>query len=239
MISQITNAIGSGLSGLMNLVPTPGKLTIISVSDYDPVPIPTGIPPYIAMFNPENWQIQEANTHNNTQALGQHKAENRYVNTQASKLNFDLLIDGTGASGEKREVIADITQLRLTVGFNGDEHRNNKFFIIWGTKTFRGVLDSMSVKYTLFRPNGTPLRATVSLSFTEDTSRKKGLLEANLQSADLTHTRMVLKNDRLDLLCFYVYRDSRHYIEVARANGLTTFRKLPEGQELVFPPIEK
>jgi hypothetical protein len=239
MITQITTAIGSGLSGLMNLVPTPGKLTIISVSKYDPVPIPTGIPPYVAMFNPENWQIQEANRHNSTQALGENKAEQRYVSSDASRLSFDLIIDGTGASGEKREVLADVAQLRLTTGFNGDEHRNNKFFIIWGSKTFRGVLESMTVKYTLFRPNGTPLRATVTMAFVEDVSRKKSLLEANLQSADLTHQRRVLKNDRLDLLCYYVYRDSRHYMEVARANGLTTFRKLPEGQELIYPPVEK
>lgn len=239
MISQITSAIGGGLGGLMNLVPTPGKLTIISVSKYDPVPIPTGIPPYVAMFNPENWQVQESNTHNNTQAIGARGSQQRYVASPASRLNFDLIIDGTGASGEKREVLADIAQLRLTVGFNGEEHRNNKFFIIWGTKTFRGVLESMSVKYTLFRPNGTPLRATVSMSFAEDTSRQKSLLEANLQSSDLTHVRKVVKNDRLDLLCFYVYRDPRHYIEVARANDLTTFRKLPEGQDLVYPPIEK
>ena len=239
MISQITNAVGGGLGGLMNLVPLPGKLTILSVSKFDPVPIPTGIPPYVAMFNPENWQVQEANTHNATQALGARGAQQRYVASPASRLNFDLIIDGTGASGENREVIADIAQLRLTTGFNGDEHRNNKFFIIWGSKTFRGVLESMSVKYTLFRPNGTPLRATVSMSFTEDTSRQKSLLEANLQSSDLTHTRIVNINDRLDLLCFYVYRDSRHYIEVARANDLTTFRKLPEGKELVYPPIEK
>lgn len=36
-----------------------------------------------------------------------------------------------------------------------------------------------------------------------------------------------------------IYGDSKYYLEVARVNKLTTFRKLKTGQQLIFPPIQK
>ena len=50
---------------------------------------------------------------------------------------------------------------------------------------------------------------------------------------------MVKKGDTLPLLCFLIYGDSRHYLEVARANKLVNFRNLTVGEELSFPPFDK
>lgn len=238
MISQIANAVGGGLDDLMNLVPTPGKLTILPVSELDPIPIPAG-PPYVAMFNPENWSTDLNVEYYAERKPGSDGIVWGFNLISSPQLSFDLLIDGTGASGEKRDVLAEIILLREVVLFNGQTHRPNQLLIVWGTQIFKGVLTSMNIKYTLFRPNGTPLRATVSLSFYGQKSPLQILRDMNLASADLTHTRLTKKNDRLDLICHYIYKDSRHYIEVARANNLTTFRKLPEGTELVYPPLEK
>jgi hypothetical protein len=45
-----------------------------------------------------------------------------------------------------------------------DERRPAKVMIIWGgLPEFEGVIESLSVKYTLFLPSGTPVRATVNL----------------------------------------------------------------------------
>lgn len=239
MQAQITGAVSGGLGAIMNQVPLPGKLTIIAVTKFSPVPVPVPLPPYTAMFNPENWQIQESVRHNTAQPPGSTETAVTFNNIPARKLAFDLIVDGTGASGEKREVLADVLFLKSIVGFNGGEHRSNRFFIIWGTQLFQGVLETLSVKFTLFRPNGTPLRASISLSFVEDSDRTTSLLKMNLLSSDLTHVRDVKEGDRLDLLCHHIYRDSRHYLEVARANNLTTFRKIPVGAELIYPPTEK
>lgn len=239
MIAQVSSAIGGGLGSVLNLVPTPGKLTIIPVSKFSPVPVPTGLPPYVAMFNPENWQIQERAVHNTARPHGNDGAPARFDGIESRKLSFDLIVDGTGASGEKREVLADVLLLKTTIGFNGDLHQTNRLFVIFGTQMFRGVFESISIKFTLFRPNGIPLRAIISLSFIEDTDPVTGILKMNLLSSDLTHNRLVKDKDRLDLLCHYIYKDPRFYIEAARANNLTSVRKLPLGAELTFPPTEK
>lgn len=36
-----------------------------------------------------------------------------------------------------------------------------------------------------------------------------------------------------------IYGDSKYYLEVARVNEITSFRKLEVGKEIFFPPIEK
>jgi hypothetical protein len=238
MIDQLTNAIGGGVGTLMNLVPAPGRLTIIPVKQYSPNPEPAGVP-YVAMFNPENWELQEEQLFERTQATGQIRQEQQPQSIKAKKLAFELLIDGTGASGERREVLGDVESLRRTLGYNGDTHSPNKLFIIWGSQFFQCVMRTSRVRYTLFRPNGTPLRATVSLEFIEDTPRVLEVLLANNQSADLTRVRMVKQDERLDNLCNLVYDHPRFLLEVAKANSLTSFRQLPVGRELIFPPIEK
>jgi len=249
MISQANNAInaaagaatgslGSTLGALMNLVPTPGKLVMIPVEEFDKAPIPAG-PPYIAMFNPENWQTDVKIKYECTATSGQAGTQQNFNRQDPPNLSFDLIIDGTGASGETREVLADVMLLEKLVLFNGREHQPNKVYIIWGTQIFQGVATKMSTKYTLFRANGTPLRATVSLSFKEHKPLDLLVLAMNLFSSDLTTHRMVKTNDRLDLLCHYVYKDSRHYIDVAQVNNLTSFRNLTPGTELIYPPVSK
>ena len=239
MINQVLNAAGGGLDALMNLVPTPGKVAIIPVRQYAPVPVPSGIPPYIAMFNPDQWNEQQKFVYHDEQEHGTNTGVQKFNYIRSRDLSFEILIDGTGASGEKKEVTAELLLLKNAVGFNGSEHRPNKLFIIWGYFFFRGVIETLDIQYTLFRPNGTPLRAKVKLSFKEDTDNVLRVLDMNLQSADLTHRRLVKTHDRLDLLSHYIYKDSRFYMEVARTNGLTSVRKLPVGTELVFPPTEK
>lgn len=238
MIAQIANAAGGGLGDLMNLVPTPGRLVIIPLTFATAIPAPAG-PPYIAMFNPENWDMKTNIVYYPKVKEGNDGLEQGFHRVDSPTLNFDLLIDGTGASGENREVLAEVLLLREVVLFNGVEHKPNLLAIIWGSQFFKGVLTSMNVKYTLFRANGIPLRATISLSFVEQRSSSEIISTMNLASADLTHKRLVKENDRLDLICQYIYKSPRHYIDVARANNLTTFRKLPVGAELIYPPVEK
>jgi len=238
MIPSGLSAASEALGAVADSVPIPGKLTIIPMNSFVP-PIPSPLPPYVAMFNPEHWQVQSSVSYNTERAPVTNADTPNYEGGNTRKLSFELTVDGTGASGETREVLADVNALKAIIGFNGQLHETNRLLIVWGSQIFSGVHESISVKYTLFRANGTPLRAVVSLSFIEARDSIESLLKLNLASSDLTHIRRVRDHDRLDLMAYQIYDDSRFYIEVADANDLTTFRTLPLGEELVFPPTEK
>lgn len=234
---MIPNLSGS-LSGALNIVPTAGKLTLIPLKTEFPVPIPAG-QPYVFMFNPEQYSESETHYFNDEQAEGTSGAPQRYEYTEARVYNFELLIDGTGASGDKRKVLAEITALKLITGFSGDQHRSRPLILAWGSLIATCVITRMNVIYTLFRPNGIPLRAKVSVQFREHKPVVQSLLEIALQSPDVTHRRTVQEGDKIPLMCHNIYNTSRFYLEVARANGLTNFRRLQAGQELYFPPVQK
>jgi hypothetical protein len=238
MINQIFNQANAGLDKLMNIVPLPGKVTIIPVKNYAPVPLPIG-EPYVAMFNPEQWSEKEKVVYQDDQESGTRHEARQFSRVKSPKLEFEILIDGTGASGEKKEVSKEINKLQKTVGYNGSKHRPNKLFVIWGKFVFQGVFESSDITYTLFRPNGTPLRAKIKLSFVRDVDQLTRQLEADDQSADLTHVRTLRDDERLDQLCNAIYDSPRFLLEVAKANGLTTFRMPMESQTIEFPPIEK
>lgn len=238
MFNQFANQAGNGLDKLMNIVPLPGKITIIPVKQYAPVPIPNGSP-FVTMFNPEQWTDKEQFVYHDEQPQGTQEVVHKFNHVKARELSFEILIDGTGASGEKKEVTQEIQSLRQTVGFNGGLHRPQKLFVIWGYFIFQGIIETVDITYTLFRPNGTPLRAKVQLKFVYDTDATTRVLDADLHSADLTHERMINEGERLDQISNGIYNSPRFILEIAKANNLTTFRSLEKGITLQFPPVEK
>ena len=141
-------------------------------------------------------------------------------------MSFDFLIDGTGAAEEKREVNVDIKAFKAVTGFVGELHKPPYLMVIWGSFIMRCVLTKMDVKYTMFRADGTPLRATISATFRENKPKKLQEVLNFLSSPDVTHVRMVKAGDTLPLMCYRIYKDSGFYLEVARTNNLNSFREL-------------
>jgi len=208
------------------------------------------------LLNPEKYVFKYKVEQNNQQASGTSSSAPRYNRTPPEDLDLEFIFDRTGvllnygdpstASDDHLSVdegvgIADdVDQFkRVVFDYNGDEHRPNYLIITWGALLFKGVLTEMDITFKLFKSDGTPLRATATAKF-------KGFIEDNLRvalennnSPDLTHVRVVTEGDTLPLMTFRIYGDSKYYLEVAKVNKITNFRKLKVGQQIFFPPIEK
>lgn len=227
------------LSSILSMVPAPDKMTIIPLKKSSPVPIPAGAP-YIIQFNPENYDEANKVMFNKEQPIGSVGRHQHFEKVEPRAFTFNFLIDGTGASGgDKREVITEIELFKKTVEFKGDQHRTSFLLLIWGSYVATAVLKELKIKYSLFRKNGTPLRAELNTTFSEHKERLLQLLEQGLMSPDLSSRHIVKADDKLPLMCYGVYDTPRHYLEVARANGLINFRYLETGHTLDFPPVKK
>ena len=121
--------------------------------------------------------------------------------------------------------------------YQGKEHEPQVVTVIWGTFNFQGRLSSLKLNYTLFKPDGSPLRAKVQLSFTGYIPVDKQNKKAQNSSPDLTHIIEIKAGDTLPLLCHQIYKDSSYHIEVARHNNLTSFREIKPGTRIYFPPL--
>ncbi|MDH4134678.1 MAG: LysM peptidoglycan-binding domain-containing protein, partial [Gammaproteobacteria bacterium] len=125
----------------------------------------------------------------------------------------------------------------LVYKFDGKIHRPRELLLVWGTLVLSCVLNSVSYRYTLFKPDGTPLRAIASCSFCEHVPREQAKRQENAMSPDLTHMRDIRDGDTLPALAHEVYGKPELYLEVARVNKLVNFRRLRSASRIAFPPL--
>lgn len=196
--------------------------------------------PYTVMINPETIKWQRGIEYNEQQAPNTSAPSQKYKSTPVEKLNFDIVIDCTGIVDSKRvDMNQEISSLESIIyTYNGKIHRPNFVKVQWGKSlVFKGVLKSMDTSYTLFKPDGSPLRAKLSLGFSEYISPQSVEELDAKESPDITHLISVVEGNTLPQLCEETWNDDSYYIQVAQYNELNKFRNLKGGQKLIFPPI--
>lgn len=171
----------------------------------------------------------------------------KYKSTAPEELKIEFVLDGSQTMEgyvdkyKKMEVAAQIKSFTDCVyKYEGKIHRPRFLIVHWGSELkFPCVLSHMEVTYSLFNPNGNPLRAKISASFVKYESEVAVAAAARMSSPDLTHQRTVKEGDRLDSLTFDIYNDTGFVLQVAQVNSLSSIRNLQSGTSIFFPPINK
>lgn len=196
--------------------------------------------PYVVMINPDSIKWQRNIEYNDEQPPDSSSASQKYKSTPSDKLNFDIVIDCTGIINPKRtDMVTEINTLeKIAFSYNGKIHRPNYVIIQWGKGLiFKGVLTSFDTSYTLFKPDGSPLRAKVSLSFSQYIAPATVIRQDKPESPDVSHLVTVVEGNTLPQLCQNIWNDESYYVQVARYNDLNKFRNLKGVEKLIFPPI--
>ncbi len=161
------------------------------------------------------------------------------VPTDVAGLAFSGL-SALGIDAQVAYVATKVAQLQAVVYDYLDETHNPPLLTVnWGKMVFIGKMTTLSVNYTLFAPSGLPLRAEVSLALKSHSLGPAASKVLSFLSPDLSRRRIVRGSDTILTLCESVFESEKYYLEVAKANGLTNFRKIDSGVELDFPPIDK
>lgn len=200
--------------------------------------------PYEVAINPEKYSLSYKSEYAIENAPGSSKGGVKFHRSLPENLTLDFLFDRTGvfkdSPAQENGVIDDIKDFKkITYEFNGDIHSPNYLKVSWGDLLFPGVVTEFNIEYKLFNSNGKPIRANVKVTFKNFVAEDERAAREKKSSPDLTHYRIVKEGDNLPLMTHRIYGDPKYYLEVARVNGLTNFRKLTPGQKIVFPPIEK
>ena len=196
--------------------------------------------PYMVMINPDSIKWQKSIDYNDQQPPDTSSASQKYKSTPSDKLNFDIVIDCTGIVDSSRtDMNTEIAALeKIVFTYNGEIHRPNFVTVQWGKNfLFKGVLTSLDTSYTLFKPDGSPLRAKLSLGFNSYISPSTVTKTDKPQSPDLSHLLTVVEGMTLPQMCQNVWQDDTYYVRVAEYNDLNKFRNLKGIEKLIFPPI--
>jgi hypothetical protein len=217
-----------------------GKLEKIKIESFlDDKYTQKGNDEFIAFLNPNKYTLKYEIEENDRKAAGSSAQAKSFAGMKPQEIDLEFVLDGTGVTGKTADVQQLTDQfLKTAYNYQGDKHQPRYLRILWGKAfVFDCKLKIADINYTLFYPNGKPLRAKIAAKFSgfvNDVLRKK--IEAK-ESPDITHFTPVLENERIDFMCSKEYDDSRYYIEIARVNNLTNFRKLKTGIYLQLPPL--
>jgi hypothetical protein len=154
---------------------------------------------------------------------------------------LDLTFD-TSSNISYRDVRMYTNQLLKLVKLYGpvdDRYAPPQVEFRWGSFTlFLAVVEEVEISFTLFDPDGTPIRASaeVSLIQQDDSDDFAGSTNPTTRT-EARKTRVVQEGDRLDLIAYEEYGSVAHWRHVAEANGLRDPRQLRAGQVLRLPPL--
>ena len=129
-----------------------------------------------ALINPEtytlNYKLKFAES---GQGQGSSGKQLKYEYTEPEEISFDFLFDNTGIiDGKPRDSITDeLKKFRqVLLEYKGDAHEPRHFKLVWGENSiFKGRVTEASFTYKLFKPDGTPIRASVKVTFPSFTKR--------------------------------------------------------------------
>jgi hypothetical protein len=214
-------------------------------------------------LNPDKYSTTKTIVYTDKQPIGSSQNVLSYQSSNSETASFEFLFDSTGVVppakkdgggmslssvassfvpfnfGQAKSVSKDLSKFKdLLSEYDGNTHEPPHLRLTWGEFILKGRLTSMEVQYYMFNSQGEPLRAIARCSFSGSTTIK--LLQEKQQpnSPDLTHERIFTMGDRLSVMAEKIYESPDYYTDVAKANGLLSFRDIPTGTKLLFPPIK-
>lgn len=193
-----------------------------------------------AQVNPEKFSFTRSLKANTRSQSGANSTSTQLQGYGQATLNMELHFDSTGVIKGKTDVEGYLQELQDVVyKYNGNKHKPKYLKVMWGKFVFYCHLKQMNIECSLFKMDGTVLRAKATLAFMEHVNNLQKTEESWNRSPDLTHLKTVRIGDNITQMCKDVYDDPKYYVEIAKANELVNFRNLRLGDQLLFPPLEK
>lgn len=109
---------------------------------------------------------------------------------------------------------------------------------IWGTFLFQCIIVGSTKKFTMFLPEGIPVRATLNLTLKEYRDVDIQIKETDTHSADLTKTWTISQGESLWSIAAREYGTPADWRLIAEANEIDNPRILYPGQKLTIPVKE-
>jgi hypothetical protein len=192
------------------------------------------------MFNPFEYTVSKTNTFSEEPANDSNtphaELSNSGPQTLKIKLTFDSYETGEDVSLETNKLWSFM--MRSDNGSGGENERSEtpQVAFEWGVFKFVSYITQMTHKFTLFKNDGTPVRASVDVTFTQYTD-VNDYPDQNPTSGGGPNERIhrVVSGDRLDTIAAEIYRDATKWRLIAEHNRIMNPLVLKPGQVLRIP----
>ena len=180
------------------------------------------------LFNPAEYSLDRSNSYKAIALPGLGSPLLQFVNGDADQLSMELFLDDytdeqgptSRAKPESEPVKSRLESISKLLNIDRDLHAPPPVRFAWGPLEFSAVIEKLGRKVTMFRPDGKPARATLTVAFKEYRTLREQLERPRRESADKTKRRVVVGRDSLWALAAREYGDAREWRRIADANDL-------------------
>lgn len=197
-------------------------------------------------FNPKEYSISKSATWNRpTNKSAKHASKPEFGGVQPQSVSMELFFDDW--ENPNADLVKDIQTLLDWLKPTSDSLNKKKpqpqiLEFQWGSNQslsqFKGFLKSVSVKYTMFKPDGKPVRATANIALEEVPSDPE---KTNPTSGSLAgrRTHVITNGDSLHSIAYAEYGDPSLWRALAQFNGIDDPLRLKPGTRLMLPSADE
>jgi nucleoid-associated protein YgaU len=193
-------------------------------------------------FNPSEYTIAKSATWNRPTTKGAKKAGRpEFQGANAQTLQLEIFFD----ESQSKDVAGDVATLFEWVMPTPGSRKKNKpmppiVHFTWGTNKaldgFEAYLKSVSAKYTMFKPDGKPTRATANITLEEAPAdpKKQNPTSGSIHGRSV-HT--IREGDSLTSIAYSEYGDASVWRGIAAFNGIDDPLRVVPGQRILIPTL--
>jgi nucleoid-associated protein YgaU len=180
----------------------------------------------------------------------------QFVRGQNETLSMDLFFDSTedGTGAGATSVTQRTDQIYQLVKIEPDSHAPPVCTFLWNAEfpgsslspemgnqrrnSLQCIFETVRHKYTLFNPEGIPLRATLSVTLREYKTLEEQFAQLNLNSPDRSQAHILQAGETLSSIAGTHYRRPGEWRRIAVENQIQDPRRLQPGRFLQIAPME-
>lgn len=200
-------------------------------------------------FRPKEYAVNKEISWTPGKAVGKTMDPPKYESGSPLKMTIELLFDsyeslGSGKARDVRNITGALWEMTRVSEQRKEPHTQKseppqiefRCGLMW---SFKAVITSIGEKFTMFDPDGTPVRSTVTLALLQAVNEGEFPGQNPTSGGhDGYAVHLVTEGETIDTIAFQEYGSSAAWRHLAEANDLDDPTRLAPGQRLLLVPLQ-
>jgi nucleoid-associated protein YgaU len=197
------------------------------------------------MFNPEEYTLNRENSFAQIAVPGLSAPIIQFVHGNQQTLEMELFLDTyemhkegnrtlNSAGDDVRQLASKVTDL---MSIDATTHSPPVLLFTWSSLSFTCVLTRATQRFIMFKSDGTPVRARLTVTFSQYSNAELEAKEIKRETADYTKVHIVLQGETLAAIAAAAYGDPQLWRPIALRNSIDDPHQLTTGMQLALPQL--